>query len=280
MIIEAFVILALTLLSYNLKHIPREFNVMNELFVIAWLRLVGFIGRYELLFFHFKDGSTQSGPVIYASVFLELMQIMATGLYTLISTYKPNQIIPFPINEDCISNFVVAIIMPTSMTHFYQYLQGLPDFDEALIIFGLHADIRIYLRMCDEQQYVTKEQLHQKAVQIFEDYIIEDCKWSLRRHAGDYTSNKLSSEASSAYREVSPIPEEILREIRAGYCKSKIRFQLNSGLFSDLYIYTLERLRQYYEQFKQSKEFMHLREEVISQEILYEILRRYRMISV
>lgn len=264
MCIEASIIFALTVFSYNLKHIPREFNVMNELFIIAWIRLIGFIGRYELLFYQFKDGTMQAGPIIYANVFLELMQILATGLYTLMLTYRPNQIIPFPINEDCISNFVVAIIMPTSMTHFYQFLQGLPDFDEALIIFGLHADIRIYLRMCDQEEYLSRDELHQQAVQIFEDYIIEDCKWSLGRHAGDFTSNKLSSESSSAYRQVSPIPEEILREIRAGYQKSKIRFQLNSGLFSDLYIYTLERLRQYYEQFKQSREFMHLREEVIS----------------
>lgn len=199
-------------------------------------------------------------------------------------TYHPNQIIPFPINEDCISNFVVAIIMPTSMTHFYQYLQNLPDFDEALIIFGLHADIRIYMRMHDERQYLTKEQIHAKAVQIFEEYIIEDCKWNMN---GDSfcdplsSSAKLSSSIESTQpfmNEQNPIPEEILREIRAGYCAGKIRFLLNSGLFSDLYIFTLERLRQYYEQFKQSQEFALLREEVISQEILYEILRRYNMI--
>lgn len=230
MIIESLVILALTLLSFNLKHIPREFNVMNELLAICWLRLIGLLMRFALLFFHFhddpdtpekdKDVAMQAGPLIYAVVFLELMQIMATGLYTLVATYKPNQIVPFPINEDCISNFVVAIIMPTSMTHFYQYLQRLADFDEALIIFGLHADIRIYLRMCDEQQYVTRDQLHQKAVQIFEDYIIEDCKWSLRRQTNEATSN----DTSSSYLEVNPIPDEILREIRAGYVKSKIRF--------------------------------------------------------
>jgi len=71
---------------------------------------------------------------------------------------------------------------------------------------------------------------------------------------------------------------EILREIRAGYSNGKIRFILNNGLFSDLYIFALERLRRYYEEFKLSRQFIRLRDEVISQEILYEILRRYEMI--
>ena len=62
--------------------------------------------------------------------------------------------------------------MPTSMTHFYQYLQNLPEYDEALIIFGLHADIRIYMRMYEQRDMFSKEQIHSKALQIFEDYII------------------------------------------------------------------------------------------------------------
>ena len=76
----------------------------------------------------------------------------------------------------------------------------------------------------------------------------------------------------------SPIPIEILREIRAGYFKGKIRFVLNSGLFSDLYLFSLERLRTYYDQFKKSSAYAQLKDEVISQEILYEILRRYNLI--
>lgn len=49
--------------------------------------------------------------------------------------------------------------------------------------------------------------------------------------------------------EKNPLPLEILREIRAGYYKKKILFILNNGLFSDLYIYTLERLRGWYQEF-------------------------------
>ena len=121
------------------------------------------------------------GRIMYVMVAFEIAVLLITGANTLRNTFRPNQIIPFPINEDCISNFVVAIIMPTSMTHFYQYLQSLPDYDEALIIFGLHADIRIYMRMYEEREFFTRDQIHSKAVQIFEDYIIDDCKWKVQQ---------------------------------------------------------------------------------------------------
>jgi hypothetical protein len=77
------------------------------------------------------------------------MYMGVSGIYLIWKTYQEDQIIPFPITEDCITNFEVAIIMPTSMTHFYSYLSRLPDCNEALIMFGLHADIRLYMRMID-----------------------------------------------------------------------------------------------------------------------------------
>lgn len=130
---------------------------MQELFCICWIRAIAAAFRFYMIFFHFDSDLVQRGTILYFTSVLDLMCLMVTGLYTLVMTYRPNQIIPFPINEDCISNFVVAIIMPTSLTHFYQYLQNLEDFDEALIIFGLHADIRIYMRMHDERHLLTKE---------------------------------------------------------------------------------------------------------------------------
>jgi hypothetical protein len=127
----------------------------------------------------------------------------------------------------------------------------LEDFDEALIIFGLHADIRIYMRMYDEREFFSREMIHAKAVEIFEDYIVEDCKWTLRNPK----LNAYGNSSGSSLTHSSPIPLEILQEIRAGYYQGKIRFMLNNGLFSDLYIFTSERLRLYYEEFKKSADF-------------------------
>lgn len=50
-------------------------------------------------------------------------------------------------------------------------------------------------------------------------------------------------------------------------------------LFSPLYFFVLDVLEGYYREFQQSRKYEQLREEVAKQEILYEYLRRYSMIS-
>lgn len=77
------------------------------------------------------------------------------------------------------------------------------------------------------------------------------------------------------------IPVEILDEIRSGYMQDTktIHFLLNEGLFTDLDVFAVERLRIYYDQFKDSgRPFNRLRREVVEQEVLYEILRRYDLV--
>ena len=152
--------------------------------------------------------------------------------------------------------------------------------------------------MCDEKEqnyaYGEKEwkeaetRIHDKAIQIFEEYLVQDCKWSLLNfhpnlHAvrkGRLSINSLHG-GPLVHKTVSPIPTEILQEIRAGYRDGKLMFVLNNGLFSDVYLYTLERLRSYYNQFMADPDaFGFLKDEVEAQEVLYEILRRYRMIEL
>ena len=126
---------------------------------------------------------------------------------------------------------------------------------------------------------------------IFEDYIIENCRWNLKNPPSSESNkqdrsngkdkareapeenliasasdmdDQLGYSASTSYSASSPLPLEILREIRAGYQKKKIRFVLNNGLFSDLYIYTLERLKGWYQDFQQSQQFVYLKGEVAS----------------
>ena len=47
-------------------------------------------------------------------------------------------------------------------------------------MYGIHSDIRIYMAMNDESEYFSNKEIHTQAIRIFEDYIIEDCKWNLR----------------------------------------------------------------------------------------------------
>ena len=73
-----------------------------------------------------------------------------------------------------------------------------------------------------------------------------------------------TEEPSSSISQTHPFPLEILRELRAGYSNKRIRFVINNGLFSDLYIYSFERLRGWYEDFSASPAFKVVSSEVAS----------------
>ena len=68
--------------------------------------------------------------------------------------------------------------MPLPTNHFYMHLEQLPNFEESLIVFGLHADISIYNKMVeDAEEESDLEDCRIKAIEIFEDYIVEDCQY-------------------------------------------------------------------------------------------------------
>jgi len=116
---------------------------------------------------------------IYFLIIFDFFIMFETGIHMLYKTYKPNEIIPFPINIDVINSFKLAIVMPLPTTHFYAYLESLLEYEEALIIFGLHADISMYNKMVEEDD--NYEDYKNKAVDIFEDYIIEDCNYQIEQ---------------------------------------------------------------------------------------------------
>jgi hypothetical protein len=52
-------------------------------------------------------------------------------------------------------------------------------------------------------------------------------------------------------------------------------------LFLDLYLFSIERLKVFYEDFKESEEdFEKLKNGIVEEEVLMEILKRYDMVSV
>jgi len=116
---------------------------------------------------------------IYFLIMFDFFIMFETGIHMLYKTYKPNEIIPFPINLDVINSFKLAIVMPLPTTHFYAYLESLLEYEEALIIFGLHADISMYNKMVEEEE--DYEFCKEKAVEIFEDYIIDDCNYQIEQ---------------------------------------------------------------------------------------------------
>ena len=78
-----------------------------------------------------------------------LFLLWESAIKPLKASYSANSIIPFPINEECIKTLEMALLMPTSANYFYEYLEtlcGQEKNKDALVYFGLYADIRTYNR--------------------------------------------------------------------------------------------------------------------------------------
>ena len=87
---ESMQIFGLMICAYNLKHIPREFSIMAELFAIIWIRLIASSVRNLCIFWHFNANFVTHVHIVYVMVVFELMCMAVTGLYTLRLTFKPN----------------------------------------------------------------------------------------------------------------------------------------------------------------------------------------------
>lgn len=90
--------------------------------------------------------------VQYIEILRGLVCLVFTGIIPIKKSYTANAIIPFPINEECIKSLEMALLMPTSANYFYNYLENYSDDKDALIYFGLYADIRQYLRMSEDNE--------------------------------------------------------------------------------------------------------------------------------
>ncbi len=109
---------------HQTKLIQPEFAIQMELITVwASFFITNFVKTSLLLFF--KDsvilyvGATDY--IILAHCFLCLT---VTALIPIRETYSPNQIIPFPLNEECIKNLEMALLLPTSANYFYEYLEN------------------------------------------------------------------------------------------------------------------------------------------------------------
>jgi len=77
------------------------------------------------------------------------------------------------------------------------------------------------------------------------------------------------------------MPEKVMQEMKSVTDPStgELIIPLDENLFSSLYFFVLEVLEGYYKDFQKSRKYDNLKDEVSKQEILYEYLRRYSMIS-
>lgn len=119
---------------------------------------MGFIQFFVMIIY--PDSSIiTSNSVTYFMILRGLLSLLVTAVIPIKKSYNPNSIIPFPINEECIKSLEMALLMPTSANYFYDYLENSCENKDALIYFGLYADIRTYLRLIEdgESDYILRK---------------------------------------------------------------------------------------------------------------------------
>lgn len=194
---DGLLMLVFFFLSFQLRNIPSEFSIQNELFIVMFIYLLKIVFFTLALVALVNDKSVKKkddldrdefsfwilnhSRYLYVETIFDMFIMLESGIRQIYKTYQPNEIVPYPLNEDCIYDFELASIHPTSFNYFYRYLDNLDDFWEPLIAFGLHSDILYYNNMIENECDLAE--IHEKAVEIFEEYIIENCKWQLDAEA-------------------------------------------------------------------------------------------------
>lgn len=125
----------------------------------------------------------------------------------------------------------------------------------APVYFSLYADLRSYDKACneDEQGETDYETMRELALEIEQNYIRPTGKFYI------------------------PVDSDIKRSIQQRF--NNLDGNLTSYLFVELYAFVLNKLKDYFEMFKQSQEYAELEEEIQWQEKFYEILVDASMIT-
>lgn len=116
---------------------------------------------------------------------------------------------------------------------------------EAIHIFCLYADLRVYDTACSEEN--DEDVLEEIATRIYSEYLDE--------------------RESELYVELDP---QVCMLFQTKY--KNLEGNLNEYLFIEVYAFVLDKLRGYYNMFKGSTAFVQLEDEIRKQERLYEVL--------
>ena len=240
---------------FMLREIDGAFNITKELRMVVILSVVFEQAYLGFLLFFGDSLFVILGIIEYLQIALCIGLMYYTAIQPLLATYKPSSIIPFSLNKECIANVESAMIQETSSKFFYNFLtEDLKD-ERGVILFALYSDLRRFMVILDSPD-TSKEELMNQAKQIYKDYILDGADFQLEQN-------------------------EIVKELRAGYNSraDMIMLPVNEALFQSLILFAAGGLEIYYNQFMESQRFEDLQIEVDKQEILYNVLRRYQLIS-
>lgn len=137
------------LCSFWLRHIKDDFNINTEirlmttiLFATDFMYITSIILLYNTTF-------VVLGFIQYIQVTLCLSLLYITAIRPIQKSYKPNPIIPFPLNQDCIEQLESAMMMPASSQMFYEFINDLGDI-RGITLIALYADLRLYMNLVND----------------------------------------------------------------------------------------------------------------------------------
>ena len=178
------------------------------------------------------------GYFLYFSVICSITALYISVIKPVRDTYKPNDIIPFPLNEEVINNVESAMTHTISADYFYNFLYiDLRDIN-SLSIYALYSDLRMFNIMCDSKSCSYGE-IRVLTNQIFKDYILVGAEFE--------------------------IPEnEIIVELRDKFDTqiNSVTVECNEQLFESLFLFSVGGLKTYYDLFQHSDKFKDLKLEV------------------
>eukprot|EP00347_Sterkiella_histriomuscorum_P008081 403346444 len=222
-----------------LRNIKDDFNIRLELYLVFG---VWFITSYiTTAIYLFSDNWRYLTFILIVRNFLVCM---ITALKPVYQTFQNNSYILLPPSVGSIESLDMVLIIPIASEYFYDYLERQVQDEEAPILFSLYADLRYYDKSCTEDE--NEQDKYEKALAINQEYLNPGGKFFLN------------------------VNKDVKRAIDDKFLN--LQQNLNEYLFIELLAYVLERLKEHFERFKRSSEFLQLEEEILRQEKLYEVL--------
>ena len=135
---------------FRIRNITDEFNISSELKSMIIMKVLTDIFYAGTMIFLYDSPFIILGFGEYIQMVLCLWLLYVTAIEPIYKSYQPNDIIPFPLNEEMISNLGSAMVMPISSKFFYDFLAEDIQDTRGLSLFSLYADLQIYYNLITE----------------------------------------------------------------------------------------------------------------------------------
>ena len=141
---EFILCIAFFICIFIMRNIKDEFSINSELRSMTTMLFISDFFYIASLIFINNTNFVSLGGCQYIELFLCISLLSITAIIPIKKSYEPNNIIPFPLNQDLIAHLESAMIMPVSSKMFYDFLNDLGDI-KGMTLIALYADLRRYM---------------------------------------------------------------------------------------------------------------------------------------